>query len=211
MVLDLGGKGRRRPAARVTGQPKLGDVGVDGELAVVQRGGDPVVAVEDPVLAAEAEDVDRGQDREAIRRGAETLPAGPPVVRSKRLEREEVAAPLPSASHRRAGDVGHVDRLKTELPGRCISRFRVLFVEHRQRVLGSPADSPNAGARALVQSALRRIDDRVRDGADRIHRPMDGVVDRGNDATDGVLRLAIDIWLVGHRLIFARGRGSRRP
>src|SRR4051794_41700108 len=69
---------------------ELDDVGIDLDLAGVERRGNSIVSVQDPVTARVQDDIDRWQDGEAVDPGPDPLPAALPIETPERFQREEV-------------------------------------------------------------------------------------------------------------------------
>src|SRR5262245_2633520 len=203
--------GTKRPAAREDGcewsralrrravrRHELHDVCIDLDLPGVEPRGDPVVAVENPIAVAEAQDVDRRQDRETIDRRPDPLPTALPVEAPERLQREEVAPALRDAAHGRAGDEVDIDLADPDLSRRRPTRVRMDRVEVWERFACEAAQTADAGPGPLVPAlggAAGRADGAARD----VRGDSQHVLHDVADATDERAALGLARLVSGHR------------
>ena len=115
--------GVRRLVERVdAGEEKLDHVGIDRHRAVARRRRHAVVAVDDPVLVANLEQVHRRQGHEPpCLRAVEPLPARRPVAAAQALERQEVVGVLERVAHG-AHDAGRSGRPARRAPAATPNR-----------------------------------------------------------------------------------------
>ena len=201
-------QGAQRLGPLVAGCHELHDRRVDLRLPAVERQGDPVVPVDDPVPAVVLHHFDRRQDRQGILGPVQPLPARLPVAPAERLEREEVAAALIAASDGRPGDLIDRDRPQADLDRAGLAHIGIGLVEVGQWVRGATADAADTHTGSLRDRPLdsfHRIadpaDERLsgsRDGRDGItSRPCDPANASRRSGVGRRLRLTVDV--VGHR------------
>src|SRR5450759_391243 len=83
---EVGEQVRRPLACLAVERHQFGDHGVEARTVGVEGGGDAVVAIHNPILAAELDEIDWGQRLQALVGIAYALPAPRPILASERLE-----------------------------------------------------------------------------------------------------------------------------
>ena len=132
------------------------------------------MAVHHPVAIGVLDDIDRRQDREAILRLPESLPACRPVAATKLPERQEVTTALIATANGGPRDLLDIDRPCPDLDRSRPAGVRVLVIEVRERSRTHPPNPSDASARSLVPGPL--------DVVDRLANPVDDRLGGGRDA-----------------------------